>query len=724
LAFFGGGLIDEVGLGKTIQMITLSKLNPSTEPYINKMDKTKLYSKATLILCPNHLCGQWVRELKNRLSNKDNTSVINIMTKTHFNKHTYHDILNADFVILSYTFLDNNAFVSKWIPKLSKFKNYHRGNWSPTDINNVRKVFKNMGKELVKNYLQYIEKRDVLFPLIHWHRIVVDEFHEISYNFKYVYIRNILPFIKGTYKWIMSATPFIDTNSLYDIVDFLTDYNNKDSLNILTNDKIINYLSTDCFRKNTKKSIEEEHILPPIKEEIIWLNFSPTERIMYNAYLANNNNDVYSTYLRKLCCHPQLADETKHALSNCKSLKEIEIMMVSHYKNEVNIATEKVQLINNRILKIENKSKNFELRQKKRLLEKKGFEFNEEYDITDSENEDEILLLMNEEYGVDYDIYENKKLITVENLTDNLVNLKRMKVNALNILKGKTSTYNFFKTVVSKLKEISNKAVDTIKRAKYDIALNKEENLINLINDINIYEDDVGEICGVCLEEIEADDLGVTKCGHIFCYDCLKISVVQYERCPTCNGKLKNNEIIIVPYNQKKTKNTYEHKEKNELINKIGTKLANLILYLRKHNEHTIIFSQWDDLLMRVGRTLRENNIKNVFCKGNCYQRDKAIRDFNSDVKIKVIMLSSDSAASGTNLTKASQVILLDPIYGDYNYRKKQEKQAIGRAHRLGQEKNIKVIRFIVKNSIEEDIYNMNLEEDKKHALIMHNIQD
>jgi len=118
---------------------------------------------------------------------------------------------------------------------------------------------------------------------------------------------------------------------------------------------------------------------------------------------------------------------------------------------------------------------------------------------------------------------------------------------------------------------------------------------------------------------------------------------------------------------------------------------------------------------MKVGKILQDNNIKNVFCKGNCYQRDKAIREFNSDSEIKVIMLSSDSAAAGTNLTKAGQVILLDPIYGKYEYRKKQEKQAIGRAHRLGQNKNIKVVRFIIRNSIEEEIYKMNIKEDKKY---------
>ena len=110
-----------------------------------------------------------------------------------------------------------------------------------------------------------------------------------------------------------------------------------------------------------------------------------------------------------------------------------------------------------------------------------------------------------------------------------------------------------------------------------------------------------------------------------------------------------------------------------------------------------------------------ENNILNVFCRGNCYQRDKAIRDFNTDDKIKVIMLSSDSTAAGTNLTKATQVILLDPIYGDYKYRKGQERQAIGRAHRLGQMSKIKVIRFIIKDTIENEIHQLNIEEDKMH---------
>jgi SNF2 family DNA or RNA helicase len=234
------------------------------------------------------------------------------------------------------------------------------------------------------------------------------------------------------------------------------------------------------------------------------------------------------------------------------------------------------------------------------------------------------------------------------------------------------------------------------------------------------YKDDIDnddETCGICLDEIAENDIGVTKCGHIFCYECLKAWISRSHACPYCKKKLNDNEIYILSYQKAKKddeQNSAE-KDKAELANEIGTKLANIISYLRESGEHTIIFSQWDDLLRRVGRILKDNNIPNVFCKGNCYQRDKAIREFNDDEKIRVIMLSSDSTAAGTNLTKASQVIFIDPIYGDYKFRKDQERQAIGRAHRLGQKSQIKVIRFIIQDSIEDEIYKMNIIEDKKY---------
>jgi SNF2 family DNA or RNA helicase len=39
-------------------------------------------------------------------------------------------------------------------------------------------------------------------------------------------------------------------------------------------------------------------------------------------------------------------------------------------------------------------------------------------------------------------------------------------------------------------------------------------------------------------------------------------------------------------------------------------------------------------------------------------------------------------------------------------YRRDIEYQAIARSHRIGQEKPVTVIRFLIKNTVEENIYN------------------
>ena len=75
-------------------------------------------------------------------------------------------------------------------------------------------------------------------------------------------------------------------------------------------------------------------------------------------------------------------------------------------------------------------------------------------------------------------------------------------------------------------------------------------------------------------------------------------------------------------------------------------------------------------------------------------------------------MLSSDSTVSGSNLNNAEEVIFLDPIYGTKQYIKNTENQAIGRVRRLGNKfKEIKVLRVLIKDSVEEDIYKSNVSE-------------
>ena len=52
-----------------------------------------------------------------------------------------------------------------------------------------------------------------------------------------------------------------------------------------------------------------------------------------------------------------------------------------------------------------------------------------------------------------------------------------------------------------------------------------------------------------------------------------------------------------------------------------------------------------------------------------------------------MIMLSLENAASGTNLVEATHIILIDPVAGTKEQAQAVEAQAIGRAHRMGQDK-------------------------------------
>jgi SNF2 family DNA or RNA helicase len=736
LDFSGGCLIDEVGLGKTVQMMTLSLLNRSKKEDEIFNDHL-LYSKATLVFCPNQLCGQWKREFKKMISDNDIT-VVPIMTKRDFDKYTYYDLLTADFVLVSFSFIDNLNFAAAWLDGLSKIKSYHKKEWFDKEHKLAKEHFQKLGENAVKDIIETLTLTNPLFQLIYWHRIIVDEFHKVHTDTKCRSMKNILKHIHAKHRWVMTATPFITKGSLLSIIDYLSGYTNEDSDNILTREEFMDFLSYDLCRTNNKKSIKEYEAfeLPPVEDEVQWLTFSQTERTIYNAYLANPNNNKWSVYLRQLCCHPQLADETKLALSNCKTLKEIEMVMVGHYRKEMEEAQKNVDHMQNRIDKQEDKI----LRTK--VIRREKFLLRAKKSMEEDGNEDEEIEI--DEDKIDFDNYDLKtplasliSLITgkksdvkdttqeIEGMEEYLADLQQRLVKLNELLRGKTATFNFFNNVIERLSKAANRQPKVLKGGpNLDL---KSTNLLDYLSDSDEESDDDSEEedeedildCAICASEIPESNIGVTTCGHIFCHACLKDFVSQKGKCPYCSKKLnKDIDIIAMSYTIPKKKEipeTEEDKAFTKLINEVGTKLANLIRYLKTTKNHVIIFSQWDDMLRRTGRVLTEHGIKNIFCKGNCYQRDKAIREFNGDDKMRVIMLSSEQAAAGTNLTKATRIILMDPIYGDYKYRKDQERQAIGRAHRMGQTKTVKVIRMIIKDTIEEEIHRENVKMDEKH---------
>ncbi len=50
-------------------------------------------------------------------------------------------------------------------------------------------------------------------------------------------------------------------------------------------------------------------------------------------------------------------------------------------------------------------------------------------------------------------------------------------------------------------------------------------------------------------------------------------------------------------------------------------------------------------------------------------------------------------------------MILLDPVVGTKKEAQAVESQAIGRAHRQGQTNQVTIVRFIIRDTIEHDMY-------------------
>lgn len=721
LIFSGGILADKVGLGKTIQLITLSLLNPAEDISLIRSGSKRFHSRATLIICPGQLHEQWKAEIMNKIKTKSDINIIKLLTKTHANKISYLDLLDADFIIVSFSYFENPHYLKQWMPRVSSNKSFHKKLFSESQNEEVAKVFDEMGTELTSS-LKNLEKTDCVLQLINFHRVVVDELHEILTLDKYVTIKNQLPHIRSVNRWGLTATPFKSPQCLLNLTNYVTQTNS--SVDIFNNQEITDHIQFNMIRRNTQESVMSEFKLPPIKEVIFMCDFTETERLMYTASKLNNNNSKDCVLLRKICCHPALAEEFKDSLKNCMTLDEIQAKMVNCYKEKMNASKKTMDDCRIRIEKWDKKIKIYSIKRVGRLLKEMKYnvtfdsrllEEEEKYNLSDDEIEYDEVIINGNTIGftpitvTDDNFTDMLKIIgkrwnEKRHTLDMIFNKKNNVIDAHKILTDKYNndrvSYDFYTTQLER------------------ININREKQLKKLNNE-NEDSDEENDSCIICLGEIFEEEIGMTKCGHLFHYNCIKEEAIKRCVCPICKAKMELKDIILVSYEKRINKNiNKELKDKNSLIDKEGTKLGNVITFLKNNDEHTIIFSQWEDLLLKIGQKLNEYGIKNIFCRGNSYCRNSAITKFMNEDTIRVLMLSSSSSASGANITKAKNVIILEPITGTFEFRQNMEKQAIGRTHRMGQMNEVTVYRFIIKKTIEEEIYLENKHVDSKINLI------
>ncbi|KAH6622167.1 SNF2 family N-terminal domain-containing protein [Boeremia exigua] len=148
-------------------------------------------------------------------------------------------------------------------------------------------------------------------------------------------------------------------------------------------------------------------------------------------------------------------------------------------------------------------------------------------------------------------------------------------------------------------------------------------------------------------------------------------------------------------------------------------KLAQLDALLKelKVNDHRVLlYFQMTRMIDLMEEYLTYRNYKFVRLDGSTKLEDRrdTVADFQSDPTIFVFLLSTRAGGLGINLTSADTVIFYD---SDWN--PTIDSQAMDRAHRLGQTRQVTVYRLITRGTIEERIRKRALQKEEVQRVVI-----
>lgn len=246
--------------------------------------------------------------------------------------------------------------------------------------------------------------------------------------------------------------------------------------------------------------------------------------------------------------------------------------------------------------------------------------------------------------------------------------------------------------------------------------------------------------CPICAEEPMIDP-AVTACWHSACKKCLEdyiehqMSKGETPRCFSCREQLNSRDVFeIIRYRSASQKSPvhspspstpsstddsmYASSQPVQSLQapkislrrlhplspsaSTSAKIAMLIQELQSLPPHTkcVVFSQFTSFLDLISPQLTRHSLAHLRFDGTLNQKARAevLKSFSSEMsRNHILLLSLRAGGVGLNLTAANRVFMMDPWWSFA-----VEAQAIDRVHRMGQVREVKVTRFIVKGSIEE----------------------
>ena len=112
-----------------------------------------------------------------------------------------------------------------------------------------------------------------------------------------------------------------------------------------------------------------------------------------------------------------------------------------------------------------------------------------------------------------------------------------------------------------------------------------------------------------------------------------------------------------------------------------------------------LVFSQFTSLLSILGAQLKKTDTVYEYLDGKTADRQACVERFQTDPNCQLFLISLKAGGVGLNLTAADYVFILDPWWNPA-----VEAQAVDRAHRIGQSRQVFAYRLIAKDTVEEKV--------------------
>ena len=195
------------------------------------------------------------------------------------------------------------------------------------------------------------------------------------------------------------------------------------------------------------------------------------------------------------------------------------------------------------------------------------------------------------------------------------------------------------------------------------------------------------DTCPICYDDELKDPIITPCCSRLFCGTCIIQCLSRTSVCPMCRSTIEIKKLKKIV--SKKEVTAIVSSEEAAPADQLEKKGEALIRLFKENPEgRFLVFSRYDNPFLSMEESITALGIKVKQLKGNKDAVAATLRAFDGG-DLRCLLLNSHYAGSGLNITAATHVILLHAMTHE------EEKQILGRAHRIGRKEPLHFIRLL-----------------------------